>query len=68
MGGPHGRHRRGTPGLVWCRDHASVDAALSVPQVARRGLFERLFARARHLTPARRPATVPATGLTPALG
>ena len=46
-----GRHRKGTAGLVWCRSHAVVDAALTRPEVARRGLFERLLTPSRHLLP-----------------
>ncbi len=44
----HGRHRRGSSGLTWCREHVAVAAALAGPTVARRGLFETLFATARH--------------------
>ncbi len=43
-----GRHRRGTSGLTWCREYVAVAAALAGPTVARRGLFETLFATARH--------------------
>jgi len=50
-----GRHRVGTPGLVWCREHARVDAALAAPAIARRGLVERLLAMPRHLRRAPRP-------------
>ena len=52
---PQGRHRRGAPGLTWCRDIPQVTAALAVPEIARRGLFERLLASSRHLRPARSP-------------
>jgi len=47
-----GRHRRGTPGLTWCGQVPAVAAALARPEVARRGLFERLLATARHGRPA----------------
>lgn len=54
-----GRHRKGRPGLIWCREaFAAVDAALTRPALARRGLFERLLAPSRHLLP---------RGVTPAL-
>jgi hypothetical protein len=43
-----GRHRRGSTGLTWCREYVAVAAALAGPTVARRGLFETLFATARH--------------------
>jgi hypothetical protein len=43
-----GRHRRGSPGLTWCGEHVAVAAALASPTVARRGLFERLFATPQH--------------------
>lgn len=43
-----GRHRLGTSGLTWAREHAPVAVALEVPAVARRGLFETFFATARH--------------------
>jgi hypothetical protein len=42
------RHRRGTSGLTWCREYVAVAAALAGPTVSRRGLFETLFATARH--------------------
>jgi len=45
----HGRHRRGATGLTWCREYVAVAAALAGPTVARRGLFETLFATPRHL-------------------
>jgi hypothetical protein len=44
-----GRHRRGSSGLTWCREYVAVAAALAGPTVARRGLFETLFATPRHL-------------------
>jgi hypothetical protein len=43
-----GRHRRGSSGLTWCREYVAVAAALAGPTIARRGLFETLFATARH--------------------
>lgn len=42
------RHRRGTSGLTWCREYVAVAAALTGPALSRRGLFETLFATARH--------------------
>lgn len=45
-----GRHRRGGAGLTWCGEHPAVAAALAVPAVARRGLFETFFSTARHAT------------------
>lgn len=47
-----GRHRLGTPGLVWCRAIPQIAAALATPDIARRGLVERLLASSRHLRPA----------------
>ena len=44
----HARHRLGSSGLTWCREYVAVSAALAGPTVARRGLFETLFATARH--------------------
>jgi hypothetical protein len=49
---PRGRHRLGAPGLVSCRAFPSVAAALAVPDIARRGLVERLLSSSRHLRPA----------------
>lgn len=43
-----GKHRRGGSGLTWCGEHLAVATALRVPAIARRGLFETLFATARH--------------------
>lgn len=43
-----GRHRLGATGLTWAREHVAVAAALEVPAVARRGLFETFFATPRH--------------------
>ncbi|WP_433798853.1 hypothetical protein [Actinomycetospora sp. CA-084318] len=43
-----GRHRLGSTGLTWAREHVAVAAALAVPAVSRRGLFETFFATARH--------------------
>ena len=54
-----GRHRLGSTGLTWCREHGAVAAALAGPAVARRGLFETLFATARHSV-ADRTVRVPA--------
>ena len=48
-----GRHRLGDPGMVWCRSLPQVAAALAVPEIARRGLVERLLAGSRHLRPTR---------------
>ena len=62
-----GRHRRGTPGLVWCGRHPFVAASLARPEIARRGLFERLLATARHVRPAARPALVGRPMAEPAL-
>jgi hypothetical protein len=47
-----GRHRLGAPGLVSCRAFPSIAAALAVPDIARRGLVERLLSSSRHLRPA----------------
>jgi hypothetical protein len=49
---PAGRHRLGAPGLVWCRTHPTVAAALAAPHIARRGFVERFLAGSRHLRPA----------------
>ncbi len=43
-----GRHRLGAAGLTWCGEYVAVATALDGPAVARRGLFETLFATARH--------------------
>ncbi|MEJ2869407.1 hypothetical protein WCD74_16645 [Actinomycetospora sp. OC33-EN08] len=43
-----GRHRLGSTGLTWVREHGAIAAALGVPAIARRGLFETFFATARH--------------------
>jgi hypothetical protein len=42
------RHRRGSSGLTWCREYVGVAAALAGPAISRRGVFETLFATARH--------------------
>ena len=47
-----GRHRLGDPGLVSCRSIPAIAAALAVPEIARRGLVERMLAGSRHLRPA----------------
>lgn len=57
---PAGRHRLGTPGLVWCRTLPQVAVALDAPHVARRGFVERLLAGPRHLRHAW--STAPAVG------
>ena len=43
-----GRHRLGSSGLTWAGEYVAVAAALEVPAVSRRGLFETFFATARH--------------------
>jgi hypothetical protein len=43
-----GRHRLGSAGLTWCGEYVAVATTLDRPGVARRGLFETLFATARH--------------------
>jgi hypothetical protein len=43
-----GRHRLGSAGLTWCGEYVTVASTLGGPAVARRGLFETLFATARH--------------------
>ncbi|MCD2197714.1 hypothetical protein LQ327_30525 [Actinomycetospora endophytica] len=42
------RHRLGSSGLTWCREYVGVAATLAGPAFTRRGLFETLFATARH--------------------
>jgi hypothetical protein len=42
------RHRRGSSGLTWCREYGGVAAVLAGPAFTGRGLFETLFATARH--------------------
>ncbi|HEY2223871.1 hypothetical protein [Actinomycetospora sp.] len=42
------RHRLGSSGLTWCREYMGVAAAFAGPALSRRGLFETLFATARH--------------------
>ena len=60
-----GRHRLGDPGLVSCRAIPQIAAALAVPEIARRGLVERLLAGSRHLRPAfERSASRPVAGAT----
>lgn len=55
-----GRHRLGAPGLTWCREYGGVAATLAGPTLARRGLFETLFATARHaIAAAPRASTAP---------
>ncbi|NYD35262.1 hypothetical protein [Actinomycetospora corticicola] len=43
-----GRHRLGSTGLTWAGEFVAVAAALEVPAVSRRGLFETFFATPRH--------------------
>ena len=42
------RHRRGSSGLTWCREYVGGAAVLAGPAFAGRGLFETVFASARH--------------------